>query len=260
MTSPQQNCLKIKETGNVTWPPYDRLCNHFPTIFSQDSTVQSAEPWQHWSWWTRLPARGMVLVLPHQQKPRTGSAHTSVSSGQQPANLKQPAWGWWLGKHSDPMLLMLQFALLFPVSGGFENYHRHLLTRNVPVLPKLRNTWTSISPSYQKLISLSSSSGIYCMAKEREHQDLQQQVRYFKVYKPNLQFLCKCWMQWRRSQFLVALCSSSHRLLPVSLKSAPLSSLGFYPLVKTAVVCVALLLSWFQKRLNKPRKGWSIGD
>lgn len=73
----------------VSHRQHDRLSNHFPTIFSQDSTAQPAEPWQHRSWWTRLPARGMVLVLPHQQKPYTGSTHTSASSsGQQPAKLK----------------------------------------------------------------------------------------------------------------------------------------------------------------------------
>lgn len=82
----------------------------------------------------------MMLIPPHQQNPCTGSAHNSARSKcQEPASLE----GWWLGNCSAPTLLMLQFALLFQIrSGSFEKYHWHLLTTSVPVLPKLKSTWT----------------------------------------------------------------------------------------------------------------------
>lgn len=94
---------------------HDRLSNHFPTIFSQDSTVQPAEPWQHRSWCTQLPARGIVLVLPHQQKPHSGSAHTSASSsGQQPAKLKAARLRLMAGQALSPYAAHVAVCCLVP--------------------------------------------------------------------------------------------------------------------------------------------------
>lgn len=201
-----------------------------------------------------------MLIPPHQQKLCTGSAHNSARSKcQEPASLV----GWWLGTCSAPTLLLLQFALLFQIrSGGFEKYHWHLLTTSVPVLPKLKSTWTSVSPS--TTFCLSTPSPISCLGKEKKqkNQDLQQQVSYFKVYNHThtTQFLCKFWMQWRPSQFLLDPCFSSNRLLLVNLRdcSSPCLSAST-ACEKCSGFCHFALLLVPKQSMKKPKEARSAG-